>query len=58
MTSDNLRDIAEALRDLRFIQASSIVALRLKESKQTTAYMNKLAVLQQICEQESLESLI
>lgn len=55
MTSDQLRDIAEALRDLRFIQASSIVALRLKENKATVAYMNKLAVLQQLCEQESLK---
>lgn len=55
MTQEQLRDIAEAIRDLRFIQATAIVALRQQGTKPTIKYMDRLAVLQQLVEQEALK---
>ena len=55
MIREDLYQISQALRDLRFIQASSIVALRLKDSKATKEYMANLNALQEKVEKEMNE---
>ena len=57
MTAEHYQAIAKALLDLRFIQSFSLTSLCLgdKANKSAKDYMNKLAVLQQLCEQEALK---
>jgi hypothetical protein len=55
MDKEDLREISNAIRDLRFIQAAAIVALGQKDYKATVAYMDKLAKLQQKVEQEMVK---
>lgn len=55
MTKEDLREISNAIRDLRFIQAAAIVALGQKGTKPTIAYMNNLASLLKKVEQEMLK---
>lgn len=54
LTREELREIAGAIRDLRFIQASAVVALGVKDGKKTSEYMGKLAYLQTRVDTEML----
>ena len=55
MTPEQYRLAADAVRDLRFIQAASVVATKQFNTKEVKAYMNSLAVLQQVLEQEAMK---
>lgn len=47
--------VRKVIGDMRFIQASSIVASGLNEHKQAIAYMNHLAKLDKLLEKETLK---
>lgn len=47
--------VRKVIGDMRFIQASSIVASGLNEHKQAIRYMNHLAKLDELLEQETLK---
>ena len=52
MTPEQLREIRHVIGDMRFMQASALVASGLNENKQATAYMIKLANLDQLLGEE------
>ena len=43
MSDADLRDIKKFLTDLQFIQANTIVAAQLQDSKKAIAYMTRIA---------------
>ena len=45
MTKEELQQIRSALTDLRFIQAATLVAAQLQDSKEASKYMQGLARL-------------
>ena len=55
MDKEDLQALRKAIRDMRFIQASAIVASGLNEHKQAQAYMRELQRLDKILEQEILK---
>ena len=55
MTKEDLRDIASAIRDLRFIQASALVGASLTDSKEAKKYMARLAQLQELTDKEAMK---
>jgi len=55
MTSEQFREAADCVRDLQFIQAAALVATKTQGNKDSKAYMNRLAVLQQVLEEEALK---
>ena len=52
MTPEQLREIRHVIGDMRFMQASALVASGLNENKQATAYMIKLAKLDKLLGEE------
>lgn len=52
MTPQDLKDLLSAVKDLRFIQASALVAAGLSEDKRATAYMRRLARLDKALTEE------
>ena len=52
MTPEQLREIRHVIEDMRFMQASALVVSGLNENKQATAYMIKLANLDQLLGEE------
>ena len=52
MTPEQLREIRNVIGDMRFMQASALVVSGLNENKQATAYMIKLANLDQLLGEE------
>ena len=52
MTPEQLREISHVICDMRFMQASALVVSGLNENKQATAYMIKLANLDQLLGEE------
>ena len=52
MTPEQLREIRNVIEDMRFMQASALVASGLNENKQATAYMIKLAKLDKLLGEE------
>lgn len=52
MKAEDLASLREALRDLRFIQAASVVATHQQGTKPIKAYMAKLARLDDLLEKE------
>ncbi len=52
MTPQDLKDLLSAVKDLRFIQASALVAAGLSEDKRATAYMRRLASLDKALTEE------
>lgn len=52
MTPEDLLDLRSALRDLRFIQAASVVSTGQQDTKPIKAYMAKLTRLDEVLEQE------
>ena len=52
MTPEQLREIRHVIGDMRFMQASALVVSGLNENKQATAYMIKLANLDQLLGEE------
>ena len=52
MTTEQLREIRHVIEDMRFMQASALVVSGLNENKQATAYMIKLANLDQLLGEE------
>lgn len=55
MTKEELRDIASAIRDLRFLQSASIVGAKLMHSKEAKSYMARLAYLQELVDKEAMK---
>lgn len=55
MTPQDFREAADAIRDLRFIQAASIVGAKLSDDKKAKAYMQRLADLQSKLETEAMK---
>ena len=52
MTPEQLREIRHVIGDMRFMQASALVVSGLNENKQATAYMIKLANLDNLLGEE------
>ena len=52
MTPEQLREIRHVIGDMRFMQASALVASGLNDNKQATAYMIKLAKLDKLLGEE------
>ena len=55
MSKDDFRAAADAIRDLRFIQAASVVGVKLSDDKKAKAYMQHLADLQSKLEAEAMK---
>ncbi len=55
MTKEDVQAIRKVVGDMRFIQASAIVASGLNEHKQAQAYMRELQRLDKMLEQEILK---
>ena len=55
MTKDDFRAAADAIRDLRFIQAAAVVGAKLGDEKKAKAYMALLNKLQQKLEAEAMK---
>lgn len=55
MTKVDYREAADAIRDLRFIQAASVVGAKLNDDKKAKAYMQHLADLQSKLEAEAMK---
>ena len=55
LDEETLSAVRKVIGDMRFMQASSIVASGLNEHKQAIAYMNHLAKLDKALEQEILK---
>jgi hypothetical protein len=55
LDKETLSAVRKVIGDMRFMQASSIVASGLNEHKQAIAYMNHLAKLDKALEQEILK---
>ena len=52
MSKEDLQAIRKVVGDMRFIQASAVVASGLNEHKQTSTYMRELKRLYDLLEQE------
>ena len=52
MSPQDLKDLLSAVKDLRFIQASALVAAGLSDEKRATAYMRRLARLDKALAEE------
>lgn len=52
MTPQDIKDLLSAVKDLRFIQASALVASGLNGDKRATAYMSRLARLDKMLTDE------
>ena len=53
LTKQELSDLSEALRSMRFMMATAVVALELSnDHKKARAYMDKLATLQERLDEE------
>jgi len=55
MTKQDYRDTADAIRDLRFIQAAAVVGAKLGDEKKAKAYMSRLSELQSKLESEAMK---
>lgn len=55
MTKEEYLAAAAAIRDLRFIQASSVVGAKLSNDKKALAYMQHLSELQSKLEIEAMK---
>ena len=55
MTKEDLQAVRKVVGDMRFIQASAIVANGMNETKQCIAYMRELSRLDRLLEQELLK---
>ena len=52
MTNEQLQELKHVVGDMRFMQASALVASGLNENKQAQAYMSKLAKLDKLLGEE------
>ena len=52
MTPEQLREIRHVIGDMRFMQATALVAAGMNDNKQATAYMSKLAKLDKLLGEE------
>ena len=52
MTNEQLQELKHVVGDMRFMQASALVASGLNENKQAQAYMSKLANLDKMLGEE------
>lgn len=57
MTAEQLREVRAVIGDMRFMQASALVASGLSQNKQAQAYMSKLAKLDKVLGNEITEAL-
>lgn len=55
MDKEDFKLAADAVRDLRFIQAAAVVGAKLGDEKKAKAYMARLNELQQKLEAEALK---
>lgn len=55
MTKEDLQAVRKVIGDMRFMQASAIVASGLNDTKQAAAYMRELHRLDKLLEQEVLK---
>ena len=55
MSKEDLQAIRKVVGDMRFIQATAIVASGLNDSKQAASYMRELHRLDKLLEQEILK---
>lgn len=58
MTLEEMSSIKKMLVDLRFIQASALVASGLSESKESRAYMREIVRLEKVLQDEIHKELI